>query len=183
MRFLAVLSLFCCFIGCQTNPPTVFKNEDPKNLFPLAPGNSWTLSSYGESLPGTYTMTVVGDTIFDGIEYSVIRQTRQDTDQTYTYFARTDSSNRIWLVEGGRRLFILDPTEQEYEYSGYIIKVTHPYRLETHAGIFLHGANFYIDHPQIADEETGYIFFPGVGLISMYGAWGFDYRLVSYELK
>ena len=183
MRFLAVLSLFCCFISCQTNPITVFKNEDPKNLFPLALGNSWTLTSYRESLPGTYTMTVVGDTILDGNEYFVMRHTSHDSDQTYSYFARIDSRDRIWLVEGGSRLFILDPTEQEYEHNNYLIKVTHPYLLETNVGIFIHGVNFYIDHPQIADEETGYIFFPGVGLICIYGSWGRDYRLVSYELK
>lgn len=111
----------------------------------------------------------------------------EGSSEPYLYFARIDSNEIIWLIEGGgSREYLLNPTVEEnqvYTHGKYNITVTHPDIVLPNNVTLKNVIDFYIDAPQIADEETGYVFSPGIGLVRIYGAWGTDFRLISNVLK
>lgn len=191
MRVILLLPFVMILFFCQ-NPTGELERVSPiqksttQQLFPLVIGNSWTLTSENGRTHGTITISVVGDTIWNGAQYSILHETYGDTTQPYLYFARTDSLRRIVLIEGSVRRYMLDPSiepNQNYENGIYNITVTHPPVVITKAGQLSDCIDFYIDAPQIADEETGFVFSPGIGIVRIYGSWGRDFRLVSNIIR
>jgi hypothetical protein len=191
--FLIVNVFVFVFLNCYPSNPvstSQFQSSTTQALFPLAIGNSWTLTSETDRNSGTITtitISIIGDTVWNNVQYFLLHETYGDTTKPYIYFARIDSLNRIVLVEGGVRQYVLDPAaiepNQVYVNGIYNITVTHPDTVTTKVAELNNCIDFYIDAPQICDEETGYVFSPGIGIVRMYGSWGRDYRLVSNIIR
>ena len=166
---------------------------DSSEYFPLAVGNSWTYATdYGLGFLGSETfgvsdMVVVNDTLYYVATYPFM---------FWSYGApntllRADDNSRIWTRRFGKDMLLFDFSLE----SGATYSFPHYYHTEdsteytvtvgSHAGFSFRGLTFEnlisidFDDPEWIDEERGYSFAPGLGMVAAGGGHGETFVLDS----
>ncbi|KAA3612132.1 MAG: hypothetical protein DWQ05_19210 [Calditrichaeota bacterium] len=177
-------------MGCETsniNGP----EKQASTYLPLKVGNSWTYSripQYGENNKTTYQIfsektvankkyyafgasldytdwiRIDGGKIYklvDGADILWLDFTKED-DTTYPYFPDGDPNTEDWVVLVSRDRVAEYELDKKFTY--------------------VNCADFYFDLPGAVDDEHGFVFAPGVGIVTFYGAWVNMY-LESYSIS
>ncbi len=171
-------------LSCDgTNP--VAATDDP---FPLEVGNRWDLVAVrDDAFMNEVHYEVIGNRIEEGrhlvilsIRYSPDDEPFNDTleleENGNVRFFPDDSFGRCYLDfsrSGGAT----------YQSGEYTATVKRNFTVDILWGTIENCSDFYFDVIDCADEETGFTFAPGIGLVRVYGAWGMDCRLKFYVLK
>jgi hypothetical protein len=145
-----------------------------KDYFPLQVGNSWTYTGSQDTL---YKRTYfIKDSLQIGqFKYFVYGNENLDLDTL-----RKDTNGNVYRLMNGEDLLWLDFTKNDGEVYDYILsdtfKVTVSKNIlaETYLGNFYNCTQFFFNIPEAVDDETIYLFAPGIGLVKKYGGWSDD---------
>ena len=164
MKQIAIL-LFC--IGSALNA---------QDYFPMQLGNSWTYCGPSDTLhKRVYSLK---DTLSVGGKKCYLYGLAGVASDTI----RKDVAGNIWKSINGVDCkwfdFMKDSggTYTIPAFGSYVcnVKVAKHLTANTYAGIFYECVEFDFDVPQIVDDETNYVFAPGIGIIKRFGAWSND---------
>lgn len=170
----------------QKDPPSDVKG-DTAGLIPLEPGNSWTLISCNEGFDTlTQNITVIGDTIADGVFYHVLEEKFMNM-AAQRYLMRTLECGALSVIEveiGGYTLDTAgwDGSSLTYKGGPYSITASRFESVVTFAGIYENCIGFFLDIEDLHDEQRRYVVKPGIGFVECYCAWFAPYKLVSFSI-
>ncbi|MBN1760576.1 MAG: hypothetical protein JW863_19770 [Chitinispirillaceae bacterium] len=175
--------LFLTMLSCDVTNP-VDATDDP---FPLEVGNRWDLVAVRDgAFMNEVHYEVTGNRIVDGRHQVILSIRYGPDDEPYNDTLEMEENGNVRFSDnsfGGRYLDFSLSDGDTYESGEYMVTVKNPFTLETPRGTYENCIDFYFDVEDCKDEETGFTFAPGIGLVRAYGAWGMDCRLESYILK
>lgn len=179
---LAVLAF--CFACAEKN------TADPLNpesmYFPLQAGNTWQYATNLEKSEPELELRIL-DKIKIGKSDYFLWGTNNSVDTL-----RLDPNGDIWQHTAGqdwlRFAFSRDdqstyffPDAKFGNNQGFQVKILKNQTVATPAGTFRNCIQFHFDVTAAVDEEVTYVFAPGVGLVSLQGAW-IGHKLAAAEV-
>ena len=180
---LIYAGLLLTMLSCDVTNP-VDATDDP---FPLTVGNRWDLVAVrDDAFLSELHYEVTGNQIVEGRRLVILSIQYGPDDEPFNDTLEMEENGNMRFSDnsfGGRHLDFSRSDGDTYESGEYTVTVKNPFTLETPRGTFENCIDFYFDVVGCADEESGFTFAPGIGLVRVYGAWGVDYRLKSYLLK
>lgn len=173
---IALIVLLCLtkVASAQTTNPT---------FLPLDVGNTWTMGYVLQpplEPPDTLTSAtfeIVGQTVVDSNAYAVLSQ---NEGFVYADTLRMGHDGNIYALRNGTDLLLFDFAAEgdsaytypfEFDSLSYYVHVQKNVSVKTFVGTFEDCVSFFFDVPMAIDEELGYTFAPGVGLVAIGGAW------------
>ncbi|MCA9731919.1 MAG: hypothetical protein H6696_06510 [Deferribacteres bacterium] len=175
-RFLLYTTLPFVLFGCRSDNLTGTEGL-AATFFPLHVGNTWVYTHMGSTATITYQVyakKVIGTHLYYQFGSS----------QEYADWLRIDGG-KVYRLENNTDVLWLDfnrqdgdqynyPQENTSQLGGYVVTVRRDqikeYELEQKYK-YTDCVNFFFDIPQAVDDEHGYIFAPGIGIVNFYGAW------------
>lgn len=183
-KYLGILFLLTIIAlnGCndsrdQLTPPS--QVDESLGYFPINIDNNWVYKNDNNSFE--QKIVVETKTVVNGVEYFILSNMGE---HSYPDTIRI-KDNIVWKFINNKEIvwFNFDATNNsKYKYNSYNVRVETGIQVETVLGKFSNCIGFYFDIPEIADEERGYVFAKGVGIIRMPGAW-VDLKLISFRVK
>ncbi len=187
MRNKTLYLLFVLFLfSCESNAIL-----DPKNqaatYFPLAPGNSWTYSGWNGT-EQTITYRIIEQKLIGSQVYFSFGVSAEHTEWIRI------AGGSVYKLINGREVLWLDFTKNDganyyynpTPYSGrWKVHVQRDRTVEYDIGQkykYLDCVDFFFDLPHAVDEEQGFAFAPGVGIVNFYGTW-VNLFLKSYSIS
>jgi len=179
---LVVLTIF---IACTQKK--VAQPLDPESMyFPLQAGNLWQYATNLEN-PEPGLELRIFDLIKIGKSDYFLWGTNNSADTL-----RLGANGDIWQYTAGQDLlrfaFSRDdqttyffPDAKFGENQGYQVKILKNQTVVTPAGTFKNCIQFHFDVAEAVDEEVTYAFAPGLGLVSLQGAW-IGHKLLAAEV-
>ena len=179
---LIIITLVAFVISCDNNKTdinTPYQIDESLGYFPLNIENSWTYKSEQNS----YEQKVEVNSKYElnNKEYFIISTLGE---HSYPDTIRIED-NKVLKIFGNEEIIWFDFDLQngsEYQYKNYNVRAETGITVQTHYGEFINCIGFYFDVPGIADEEIGYVFAKGVGVVRMPGAW-VDLKLLSFVIN
>jgi hypothetical protein len=174
--------LIIAFIGCDDivdQSTTPYQIDESLGYLPLNIENNWYYKSEHNSFE--QNIVVESKTVVNGINYFILSNLGEhsypDTIRIINNIVYKFINNKevVWFDFDANNNFL-------YKYNSYNVRVETGIQVETILGKFSNCIGFYFDIPEIADEEKGYVFAKGVGIVRMPGAW-VDLKLISFKLK
>ncbi len=190
-RVLFMLATLIFFSGKLVVPAL---SQTSTSYFPLAEGNWWQLAYTLEppDMPADtlFINTAVSSQLeLGGSPYFLLTYSFIDSDTL-----RMDEDGRVWSWGYGQEDLLLDFTahhDSVYQFPAtrdsdvdtlwYDVQVSRDVTVETYAGTFENCIHFSFDIPAFIDDEIGYTFAPGVGLVHISGAWQYG-RLFAAQV-
>ena len=179
LRILLLLTLF--FISCNDEGneiTTPYEIDETLGYLPLKVDNSWhykSEQSYEE------TVKIISQFELNNNLYYIISVLGE---HSYPDTIRFEE-NKVWKIFGNKEILWFDfnlEDKSEYQYKNYNVRVERGISVDTYYGEFVNCVGYYFDIPEIADEEMGFVFAKGVGVVRRPGAW-VDMKLYSFDIK
>jgi len=174
--------LFAVLIGCENiidHPTPPYQIDESLGYFPINIENNWHYKSEHNSF--NHSVIVETKTIINGTEYFIL-STLGEHSYPDTILIE---DNIVWKFTNNEEVvwfnFNLE-NNSVYQYNSYNVRVETGIREETYIGEFTNCIAFYFDIPEIADEEIGYVFAKGLGVVRIPGAWN-NLKLSSFNVN
>lgn len=165
------------FLGCDDNSSS-FSIDRSSGYFPLNTGNTWTYKSQSGENDFEMTISIEEKIAINGKDYFVVSNLSSDSDTIRM------ADQTIWTFKNNKEMMLFNfnaGDNTEYQFQSMNVTVNKGVTTEVRDREFSNCISFFFDDPAIADEERGYIFAKGVGIIRMPGAW-FNLTLASHTL-
>ena len=180
---LSAVCLGVVLLLCNSTNPVATTDDS----FPLAVGNRWDLMTVREeSFLKEIHYEVVGSPTVEGSRLYLLRVWCNDDTVGYVDTVTIGENDKIRFGTNSFGGYVVDFSRSDnevYQSGEYLVTVKTPVTVETPEGEIDNCIDFYFDVPECCDEECGYTFAPGIGLIRVYGAWAMDCRLMSHVLN
>ncbi|MFA5834138.1 MAG: T9SS type A sorting domain-containing protein [Bacteroidota bacterium] len=147
-----------------------------QNYFPVNIGNKWI---YTGSFDTTHKLikTIIDEVNIVGIRYFLYGNINSMVDTI-----RQDYVGNIWKYKYGVEQLWFDFTKENGEVywypftnnRSYTVKVRKGLTVKTYNGTYTDCISLYFNDTTAIDDEVGYIFARGIGIIQKYGAWSDD---------
>jgi hypothetical protein len=179
---LIILTLLIVFVAsCNNNKSDItnpYEIDESLGYFPLKVENSWyykSEQSYEEKVKITSQYELNNN------QYHIMSTLGE---HSYPDTVRFEN-NIVWKIFGDTEIVWFDfnlVDGEQYQYKTYNVRVETGIIVQTYYGEFTNCIGFYFDVPGIADEEVGYVFAKGVGVVRIPGAW-VDLKLHSFVIN
>ena len=191
-----IIIVFIGMMNCHPFTPDIFKPrivDSEINYLPLTVGNTWNYwTSNRESIQLT---TRISNTInINTTTYYILEHDPLGDDSEYADTIRVDNTGRIFIRQRGNEYLWFDltlPDGATYSFSyntlslftgdSYIVTVRRNVTIDTDVGLLENCIDLFFDIPNAIDDEYGFIFAPGIGIVQRYGAW-VNLFIHSYQL-
>ena len=190
-----IIIVFIGMMNCHPFTPDLFKPriiDSEINYLPLTVGNTWNYwASNRESIQLT---TRISNTInIDTTTYYILEYDPLGDDSEYADTIRVDNTGRIFIRQRGNEYLWFDltlPDGATYTLyntlslvteDSYIVTVRRNVTVNTDVGLLENCVDLFFDIPNAIDDEYGFIFAPGIGIVQRYGAW-VNLFIHSYQL-